>query len=399
MGQVDAVGIALNPGKAQKVAATAPTQFPPLTSEGIEPSITSLEHRATIGTRAPERQKRGGRSYAGSLEGGVRPVSMGTLFSMAFGEPVSSVSAGTPFQNTHAYTVGDLVSAGGYLYATTTAGTSAGSAPTWGTTVGGTTTSGTAVFTNMGPLPYVHTWNPIAAGKRPVPGTVWTINQDDPDDIIVDQYIAVGLNELGFTIEQNDYLLFTAAIVALRNVEGGSAPAITRDTSLLWSFDEIGMQLSVPSISSGAYEDVALYAWNFSYSNDIQDADRFQIGSKEAPKWREGNISSTVGFTAAEDIELHYRRAIADLPELVKVKLSAKGRLLYDAALAINDIYESLEIEFKAIEYSSGNVAIDAENPLSDIEIEGNAVIDGSGNLLSIVLTNTHNGADYLAPV
>ena len=345
MGQVDAVGLALNPGKAQKVTATAPTVFPPLTSEGIEPDIATLEHRATIGTRAPERQKRGGRSYAGSLEGGVRPVSMGVLFTMAFGEP------------------------------TTTQPNASGAASV-----------------------YRHVWNPVAANKRPVPGTIWTINQDDPSDIIVDKYIGVGLNELAFTIEQNDYLLFTADIVALRNVEGGSAPAITRDSSTLWSFDEVGAEISVPSIASGAYQDIALYAWNFSYGNDLQGADRFALGSKEAVKWREGNISSTVGFTAAEDIELHYRRAIADFPELVKIKLFAQGRQLYDDALAANDLYESLEVEFKAIEYSSGNVAIDAENPLEDIEVEGNAVIDGSGNLLTLTLTNEHDGTDYLAP-
>lgn len=346
MGQVDAVGLALNPGKAQKVTATAPTVFPPLTSEGIEPDIATLEHRATIGTRAPERQKRGGRSYAGSLEGGVRPISMGVLFTLAFGEPVSS----TQPDATNAATV------------------------------------------------YRHVWNPIASGKRPVPGTIWTINQDDPDEIIVDKYIGVGLNELAFTIEQNDYLLFTADVVALRNVEGGSAPAITRDSSALWSFDEVGAQISIPSISSGTYQDIALYAWNLAYSNDLQGADQFALGSKEAVKWREGNISSTVGFTAAEDIESHYRRSIADTPELVKIKLFAKGRQLYDAVLSTNDLYESLEVEFKAIEYYTGNVAIDAENPLQDIEIEGTSILDGSGNLMTVTLTNEHDGSDYLAP-
>lgn len=347
MGKVDGVGIALQPNKAQKVTATAPTVFPPLTSEGIEPTINQLEHEATIGTRAPERQKRGGRSYGGDLEGGARPVSFGTLLTMAYGEPVTTQPNATD-----------------------------------------------------APTVYQHVWNPLAAGKNPVPGTIWTINQDDPDEIIVDKYIGAMVDELAWTIEAEDYLLFTATIIAIRNVEGGVAPVITRDTTQLWSFDEIGAEISVPSISAGAWTPIALYDWNHSYGNQLSGGDRFQIGSKEIVKLRPGNIAATVGFTAAEELEAHYRRAIADEPELVKMRMSAVGRELWDGdATPANALYESLSIELKALEYTSGNIAIDASEPLEDIEVEANAVIDGSGNLLTITLVNEHSGAKYLAPV
>lgn len=60
---------------------------------------------------------------------------------------------GLDWQASHTYTVGDLVepiTANGFAYKCTTAGTSASTEGTWTTTVGGTKTSGTAVFTNIG---------------------------------------------------------------------------------------------------------------------------------------------------------------------------------------------------------------------------------------------------------
>src|SRR5215210_3504691 len=160
MSRADYVGGALQPLGAQKTAASAATTFWPLTSEGIEPDVAVLEHNATEGDRFPRRQKRGGRAYGGDLEGGLRPASMGVLLTMAFGTPVSSVQP-------------DATNAPGV---------------------------------------YRHTWNPKATGKRPMPATIWTVNQDvyndtgDTDDIIVDQYIGAMIDEFAWTIEPNDYL-------------------------------------------------------------------------------------------------------------------------------------------------------------------------------------------------
>lgn len=345
MGRVDSVGIALQPAAEQKTAASGPVVFPPLTSESIEPNVTTLEHIATIGSRAPERSKRGGRSFAGNLEGGIRPLSFGTLLSMAWGSP--------------------------------------------------TTTQPNAA---QAPTVYRHTWNPVAAGKNPLPATVWTVNADDPDEIVVDEYIGAMINELAWNLEGNDYLLFTAGIQAIRNIEAGVAPVATRDSSELWSSEEIKAEISVPSISAGAYAEIALYAWNFAYTNNLTGGDRYRIGSSEIVRLRPGNIGVTVGFTAAEELESHYRRAIARQPELVKMRLTANGRLLYDDANPLNDLYEAIQIEVKAIEYTSGNIAISADTPLEDLPVEGNGVLDSGGALLSVILTNTHDGTNYQLP-
>lgn len=62
-------------------------------------------------------------------------------------DPASKASA---FQTSHAYALEDRVTSGGYFYVVTTAGTSAGTAPTFPATKGATVTSGAATFTNYG---------------------------------------------------------------------------------------------------------------------------------------------------------------------------------------------------------------------------------------------------------
>jgi hypothetical protein len=62
-------------------------------------------------------------------------------------DPASKASA---FQASHAYALEDRVVSGGYFYVVTTAGTSAGSAPTFPATVGASVSSGGATFTNYG---------------------------------------------------------------------------------------------------------------------------------------------------------------------------------------------------------------------------------------------------------
>jgi hypothetical protein len=69
-------------------------------------------------------------------------------------DPVITGGPGaTSAATTTAYTLGAMVvpaTPNGYFYAATTAGTSAGSAPTWPTTIGDTVTDGTVVWTCMG---------------------------------------------------------------------------------------------------------------------------------------------------------------------------------------------------------------------------------------------------------
>jgi hypothetical protein len=71
---------------------------------------------------------------------------------LAYREP-GAVSPGTQpaaFQDTHAYTLGDLVWDGTHVQKVTIAGTSGADAPTWSPTLNATTVSGGVTFTNVG---------------------------------------------------------------------------------------------------------------------------------------------------------------------------------------------------------------------------------------------------------
>lgn len=67
--------------------------------------------------------------------------------------PAINVSASRA--NSTAYVAGDCILASAVVYQCTTAGTSAGSAPTFNTTLGATTTDGTAVWTSRGAVTMV----------------------------------------------------------------------------------------------------------------------------------------------------------------------------------------------------------------------------------------------------
>ncbi len=108
------------------------------TSEVAEASVTNEEHVGYKGGFVP---------FNFIPKATVAPVV----------EAAEGLDAGTR-ANATAYALGDYLVpavANGYFYKVTTAGTSAGSPPTFGTTVGGTTTDGTATLTNMGKVALV----------------------------------------------------------------------------------------------------------------------------------------------------------------------------------------------------------------------------------------------------
>jgi len=90
---------------------------------------------------------RGGREYQlGATSGnptGVRGVSSVAVRA----KQIADASARA---DTTAYTLGQVYTSGGNAYVVSTAGTSAGSAPSFNTTAGATTTDGTAVVTSLG---------------------------------------------------------------------------------------------------------------------------------------------------------------------------------------------------------------------------------------------------------
>lgn len=165
-------------------------------------------------------------------------------------------SAGTAFAGTHSYSLNDAVFDGTYWQVVTTAGTSAGSAPSWNATVGGTTTSGGAVFTN-------ENWNCTRSGSPgwPAPCNGGSQPIDDYADngvftdhtsanlLFQDVYVH-GLGQSGFDGEIGGIITLTRVFIGFNGFAG-------------WNFDHgnvangTGSQLLqsyVTMMGNGCYE-------------------------------------------------------------------------------------------------------------------------------------------------
>lgn len=89
-----------------------------------------------------------GASYAGGISPTDYPIDTAQTVTVEHAQTGAAARA-----NSTAYSLGDYytpATPNGYVYKCTTAGTSAGTPPSFGTTVGGTTVDGTATFTNVG---------------------------------------------------------------------------------------------------------------------------------------------------------------------------------------------------------------------------------------------------------
>ncbi len=87
---------------------------------------------------------------SGQLQGSLQIPQSDQGLPITEGYGADPATNAAEFQTSHAYSLEDRVTSGGYFYVVTTAGTSAGTAPTFPTTKGASVTSGTAVFTNYG---------------------------------------------------------------------------------------------------------------------------------------------------------------------------------------------------------------------------------------------------------
>lgn len=403
MAKDDAVGFALARDFPNAPPA-GPDFFPPVTTEDINPSINEMTHEATLGTRAPEAVQRGGRTYAGGINGGSRPDSFPAFFAWAMGDAVTT-RVGTTWSTGQTYTLGQLIiptAPTTKVFEVTTAGTGGTTEPSQAGAVGTTVPapSGTAVYTIRDAV-YRHTYNPVGAGKRPLPASVWTDNKVELNPDIVDRYDYTFLNELGMSVEPNDFLLYTAGVIARRLTDqAGVMPTITRQASelSLWAFNQVSAQLAIPSIAAGAYQDHALANWSMTYGNNF-NADNFGLGSLETRAIRPGNITLGLSLTAFDAIELHYRRALLQTPEYVALKIVAQG-VQYNptATLAANKQFEEIGIDFKRLQYTEAPVNISATDVLVSIPITAQGAVTPAGALMDVWVQNTNPGTKYKQP-
>jgi hypothetical protein len=328
MSNRDAVGVAFQGDIATKNATMA--AWPQVTSESLAPTRDTLSIDETTGTRAPEDIDLGAKSYAGSIDGAARPASFPYFVTGAMGYPGS-----------------------------------------------------TAPAAGVG----LHTWDPLAAGKSPVPLSIMTIN-NDPDTPVVDLFYGCMVDSLEMSVEPNDYLMFKAAMIAIGLDDTQSAPSITRDATSKFRFSQVTAQISVNGV---ALADIDLARFACTYGNSM-DPDEPSLGSTEIDDIKEGNISVGCSFTPKDGLSEHYRRVLKDSPDAVRIVVKATGAMIGETEYPYY-----VEWDIKKLRYTDAPMDINASSVTKSIDVTASGVYDAvSGQVVVVKIQNATAG--YSAP-
>lgn len=332
MSRADSIGIA--PQADLRTGAATVAYSPPVTQATPEMNRETLDISETLGNRAPVAQEYGGRVFSNPLQGALRPRSGGLILAGFFGAPTSTVHPTEPTAVEHLYD---------------------------------------------------------SLANLPVFSSIWT--RTDLSHLgqqsILDKYIGCVGNTISLTCEANNYLLFEANYAAREWMPDPPAPSFTRDTSGRWPFNKVDVEMAV---GAGAYEATPAKAFSLAYNNNVA-TDDYVLGDLFVDSLPLGDIELTGSFRPTRDIKGHTRRAMADAPEDIKLKLVATGP---EIAPGVNF---SFEVELFRLETltAPGN-AINAGETLRDVEVSWRAVLDDStGKLITARLTNTEDGSLYRA--
>lgn len=310
MGQNDAVGLAKQTDFATK--KTTMDFWLPLTAENIGCNREELAIDETLGTRAPSDRVLGGKMYEGSMGGAVRPAGFGLLCAGAFGAPTTT-----------------------------------------------TLTTGA----------YQHVYNPHAAGRVPLPLSVFTYNAD-PTTTIRDLFWGCYVNELEVKCEANGYMTFTAGIVGAQLDDTQSAPTATMDSTSKFPFDQLTATIAVNGGAAGA---INLANFRLKWLNNMEPAP-FVLGSTAVSSFTPGNVGIELDFETIDTLSTHYRRALLDTQDAVAVVVKAEG-----ATIASTYKY-TVQFDLKKARYVSAPIDIDAGSTLTKVAVQAKGVYDDSSS-------------------
>lgn len=259
MGKRDFIGVGMQ--SALGTPNFVPTHFPPIMKESLSIDRESMKAEETSGTRAQLAADYGTRSFAGDVEGLVRPSSF-PLFCM------NALGAAT-------------------------------------------VTSPAAGVTK-------HAFDPTTISSL-VPLTLFTVDQSNG---IVDAYTDVLTDELKLSIEPNGYLTWASKMIALGMDGTKIAPSATRDSSKRFHFGDVLAQISV---NGGALTTIRLAAYELTIKNGLKIDDAFVLGSLYANDYDFGDLEAEVKFTVRGDVSAHYRRLLLDDPDAVRLVTNITG--------------------------------------------------------------------------
>ena len=328
MSRVDSVDIARQTAKGTPNLVMG--YFPPVESAGAPQQREAMEIEETLGHRFPSGAEYGTRYFESPWSGAVRVDSFPRILSAFLGNPVSSQP-------------------------------DAPGAPTV----------------------YSHLFDPAAAGAEPE----WVsllINRTDPDTAITDLLKDARGNELTITVEPNGYLKFDASFVALDVDQTRPEPVATRDSSQRFTFDKATVFMSV---NGGAEVAIPVSSWSSTYSNNLV-TDLAVLGSRVLFDLPYGNASCEAKFAPRSGLSEHYRRAMLDDPESVKL------RLLVEGAIAEGTSKFEFEHTVHLAQYIEAPAEITAGENLTGIEVSTRAAFDdAAGKFVTYRVQN--KVADY----
>ncbi len=230
----------------------------------------------------------------------------------------------------------------------------------------------------------LHTFNPAGVGKEPVLHSVLLNRTDPANGAITDLVYDCMGNELTLSVEANDYLKFEAGLIGLNNDNARPEPTVTVDSSGRFTFDEVNVFMSV---NGGAEEEIKCQNWSMTYSNNV-DAEFVVLGSRAPYNVKEGNGEAEFTFTpidmSTEPLVNHYRRALLNDPDSVKLRMVATGPLITGAT------HWAFELIAYNLEYLEAPAPISAADVLKGIEVTARAAFDpGTSKFIEAKVTNT----------
>jgi hypothetical protein len=307
--------------------------YAPVESVDVSHNDETIEIEETTGTRFPSRIEKGTRYGELSVSGAVRSESFGRILYATFGEPTTVATADPAF---------------------------------------------------------VHTFDPAAADAQPLPVSL-LVSRVDPDPGIIDLFDDCIVNSLTMNCEPNGYLSYSATFVA-KDYESKAAPSPTFDFSERYPFHRLTAYISV---DGGAEEEIPLGSWSMEYNNNIP-TDAFVLGQRVLWELVEDNADCSVSFSPRTKLNEHHRRALADTPEAVKLRLEAVGSDI--GVGSVPDGEFRVEVILHLIEYTDAPASINAGERMNMIEISARAAYDDdAGKFIDVILENETE--DYDQPV
>jgi hypothetical protein len=174
--------------------------------------------------------------------------------------------------------------------------------------------------------PYVHTFDPTAAGKIPEPHSIFAIRNDPKaqgQPAIVDLFWDARGNELQVNIAANDYVKMDANWIALDLDDTQAAPVASYDSSNRFKFSQVAVEWTLDGTFTDQDPILAASA-GVTYQNNL-DTDEAVLGSRKLYALPYGNADAEVRFSARSEMETFYRYALDADPTDIGFRLTATG--------------------------------------------------------------------------